>query len=153
MSIQENVLFGVRFHGRANGRGYAEIAHLYLRKVGLWDEVKDGLNTSASRLSIGQQQRLCLARTLANEPEVILMDEPCSALDPTSTARIEELIHSLKDDHTIIVVTHNLAQARRISTDSLFLLDGKIADRGSTEKVLTDPDHPRVRDIVFGREG
>ncbi len=153
MSIQENVLFGVRFHRSANGRGYAEVAKIYLEKVGLWEEVKDRLNTSAARLSLGQQQRLCLARTLANEPEVLLMDEPCSALDPTSTARIEELMHSLKDEHTIIIVTHNLAQARRTSTVSLFLLDGEIAERGPTEKVLTNPEHPRVREIVFGREG
>lgn len=153
MSIQENLLFGIKYHGHWDGRSKEEITKDCLEKVGLWNEVKDRLKFSASKLSIGQQQRLCFARSLANDPEILLMDEPCSALDPASTARIEELILELKKKLTMIIVTHNIAQARRISTQSLFMLEGKIVESGLTGQVLDDPDHPQVRDIVTGKAG
>jgi phosphate transport system ATP-binding protein len=153
MSIRENVLFGVRYHERCSQQRTSELAELYLTRVGLWGEVKDRLNGSAGALSIGQQQRLCIARSLANRPEVLLMDEPCSALDPTSTAKIEELILGLRAEIPIVIVTHNLAQARRVSTRCLFFLAGTVAEQGPTDQVLTNPGHAGVRAIVNGLEG
>ena len=153
MSIGENVLFGVRFHKNWNGRTQGEIVENCLEKVGLWDEVKDRLSAPASRLSVGQLQRLCIARVLANDPEAILMDEPCSALDPLSTGRIEELILAIKSKLPIVIVTHNLAQARRISDQSLFLSDGQSLEQDTTERIFTQPRNERVRDFITGKVG
>lgn len=153
MSIGENVLFGVRFHKNWNGRTKDEIVQSCLEKVGLWDEVKDRLSEPASRLSVGQLQRLCIARALANDPEAILMDEPCSALDPASTGRIEELILAMKPHLPIVIVTHNLAQARRISDQSLFLYEGQSLEQDTTERIFTHPKNERVRDFITGKVG
>ena len=153
MSISENVLFGVRFHKNWNGRGKDEIIQTNLEQAGLWDEAKDRLSEAASRLSVGQLQRLCIARALANDPEALLMDEPCSALDPVSTARVEELIVALKQQLPIVIVTHNLAQARRISDQSLFLYDGQSLEQDATERIFADPKNRRVRDFVTGKVG
>jgi len=153
MSIGENVLFGVRFHKNWNGRTKDEIVRSCLERVGLWDEVKDRLSDPASRLSVGQLQRLCIARALANDPEAILMDEPCSALDPVSTGRIEELILAMKPHLPIVIVTHNLAQARRISDQSLFLYDGQSLEQDTTERIFTHPRNDRVRDFITGKVG
>jgi phosphate transport system ATP-binding protein len=153
LSIAENVLFGVRFHKNWNGRTKDEIVQSCLERVGLWDEVGDRLAEAASRLSVGQLQRLCIARALANDPEAILMDEPCSALDPVSTGRIEELIMDLKPQLPIVIVTHNLAQARRISDQSLFLCDGQVLDQDTTERIFTHPRNERVGDFISGKVG
>ncbi len=153
MSIGENVLFGVRFHRNWNGRRKDEIVQSCLEKAGLWSEVKDRVSEPASRLSVGQLQRLCIARALANDPEALLMDEPCSALDPVSTARIEELILALKLQLPIVIVTHNLAQARRISDQSLFLYDGQSLEQDTTERIFTHPGNARVHDFVTGKVG
>jgi phosphate transport system ATP-binding protein len=153
MSIRDNVLFGADYQKRIKHSQRDETARIYLEKVGLWNEVKDRLNSPGSMLSIGQQQRLCIARSLANQPRVLLMDEPCSALDPASTAKIEDLIIKLKEEVKIIIVTHNIAQAKRISTHALFFLSGKIAEEGETIKVLENPENPEVFKIVSGREG
>ena len=151
MSILDNVLFGARYHGLA--RDPLEDARHTLEKVGLWDEVKDRLKTSALTLSGGQQQRLCLARTLAVRPSIVLMDEPCSALDPRATAVIEGLVRELAHDYTIVIVTHNIAQARRVADHSVFMLDGGIVDAGTREELLINPRHPTVRDFVTGLVG
>jgi len=153
MSILENVLFGLRFHGLAGTKSKADWAREYLTQAGLWDEVCDRLNEPASRLSIGQQQRLCIARTLATQPEVLLMDEPCSALDPTNTQRIEDLIHDLKRRYTVVIVTHNTAQARRIADECLFLLNGWIVATGPTAAFFESPANSTVADFVQGRIG
>jgi phosphate transport system ATP-binding protein len=153
MSIGENVLFGVRFHKNWNGRTKDDIIQSCIEKVGLWGEVKDRLSEPASRLSVGQLQRLCIARVLANDPEAILMDEPCSALDPVSTGRIEELILAMKPQMPIVIVTHNLAQARRISDQSLFLYDGQSLEQETTEQLFTHPKNERVRDFITGKVG
>jgi phosphate transport system ATP-binding protein len=121
--------------------------------VGLWNEVKDRLRDRAERLSGGQQQRLCLARTLANQPEVILMDEPCSSLDPAATQQIEELVSALKARYTIVVVTHNLAQARRISDGAIFMLDGEIIEQAPTAQIFMNPQSQLTRDFVSGQIG
>ena len=151
MSILDNVLFGARYHGLA--RDPLEDARHTLEKVGLWDEVKDRLKTSALTLSGGQQQRLCLARTLAVRPSIVLMDEPCSALDPRATAVIEGLVRELAHDYTIVIVTHNIAQARRVADHSVFMLDGGIVDASTREELLINPRHPTVRDFVTGLVG
>ena len=151
MSIAENVLFGARYHGFVRDRA-ADVQH-YLELVGLWDEVCDRLNASAYTLSGGQQQRLCLARTLAVRPSVVLMDEPCSALDPRATALIERLIRALARDYTIVVVTHNIAQAKRIADHCVFMLDGDVLAAGTREEILIEPRHPTVRDFVTGQIG
>ena len=151
MSILDNVLFGARYHGII--RDPVEDARHYLERVGLWDEVRQRLNSSALALSGGQQQRLCLARTLAVRPSVVLMDEPCSALDPRATAVIERLVRELARDYTIVIVTHNIAQARRVADDCVFLLDGEVVAAGSREEMLIDPRHPVVRDFVTGMVG
>jgi phosphate transport system ATP-binding protein len=153
MSIRENVLFGVRFHKHWNGRGKDEIVQTCLERTGLWNETKDRLREPASRLSVGQLQRLCIARALANDPEALLMDEPCSALDPVSTAKIEELILSLKRHLPVIIVTHNLAQARRIADRCLFLCNGLSLEQGTTDQIFLEPGSNRVRDFVTGRTG
>ena len=151
MSIAANVLFGAHFHGYVQDGG-ADVRH-YLELVGLYDEVRDRLKASAYTLSGGQQQRLCLARTLAVQPSVVLMDEPCSALDPRATAVIEKLIRELARDYTIVVVTHNIAQAKRIADHCIFMLDGEVLAAGTKEEVLIDPRHRTVRDFVTGRIG
>jgi phosphate transport system ATP-binding protein len=153
MSILENVLFGASFHGVCTRAERADHARLFLEKVGLWDEVKDRLHERAACLSGGQQQRLCLARTLANRPQAILMDEPCSALDPHATRRIEEHIVALRDEYPIVVITHNFGQARRISDDTLVIADGRVAEAGPTAQVFEAPQNELARDFVSGRVG
>jgi phosphate transport system ATP-binding protein len=153
MSILEDVLFGARYHGLLDGTLPEEYARYYLEQAGLWNEVKDRLRDRAERLSGGQQQRLCLARTLANQPEVILMDEPCSSLDPAATQQIEELVRELKARYTIVIVTHNLAQARRVSDSAIFMLDGEIIEEDATEKIFISPRSGRTRDFVSGQIG
>jgi phosphate transport system ATP-binding protein len=153
MSILEDVLFGARYHGLLDGSTPLDYARSYLREVGLWNEVEDRLQDRAERLSGGQQQRLCLARTLANQPEVILMDEPCSSLDPAATQQIEKLILVLKKGYTIIIVTHNLAQSKRISDRAIFMLDGEIIEHGTTEEIFTRPRLSLTRDFVSGQIG
>ena len=153
MSILDDVLFGARYHGLLGGAKPMEYARYYLEQVGLWNEVKDRLGERAERLSGGQQQRLCLARTLANQPEVILMDEPCSSLDPAATQQIEELIFGLKPRYTIVIVTHNLAQAKRVSDRAIFMLDGEIIEQGSTEEIFMSPRSRLTRDFVSGQIG
>ncbi|HEV7800980.1 MAG TPA: phosphate ABC transporter ATP-binding protein [Burkholderiales bacterium] len=151
MSIAENTLFGARYHGYVRDQT-SDVKH-YLGQVGLWEEVADRLSASAHTLSGGQQQRLCLARTLAVRPSVVLMDEPCSALDPRATAVIERLIRELTREYTIVVVTHNIAQARRIADHCIFMLDGEVLAAGTREEILLDPQHPTVRDFVTGQIG
>jgi phosphate transport system ATP-binding protein len=153
MSILDDVLFGARYHGLLDGTPPAEYARYYLEQAGLWNEVKDRLRERADRLSGGQQQRLCLARTLANQPEVILMDEPCSSLDPAATKQIEELVLGLKPRYTIVIVTHNLAQAKRVSDRAIFMLDGEIIEQGPTEQIFLGPQSQLTRDFVSGQIG
>ncbi len=151
MSILDNALFGARYHGLA--RDPAAHARTYLERVGLWDEVCARLGSSALALSGGQQQRLCLARTLAVQPSVILMDEPCSALDPRASGVIEALIRELAREYTIVIVTHNVAQARRIADACVFMLDGCVVEAGSRDQVLIEPADPVVRAFVTGQLG
>jgi phosphate transport system ATP-binding protein len=152
-SIYENVAFGPRIHGTGGGAGLEAIVERSLRQAALWDEVSDRLQTSAMELSGGQQQRLCLARVLAVDPEVILMDEPCSALDPISTARIEELIEELRERYTVVIVTHNMQQAARVSDRTVFLLNGSLVEVGETETIFTNPKDKRTEDYITGRFG
>jgi len=152
MSIFDNVASGLRFTG--TGRGEIEDrVHAALREAGLWDEVKDRLGKPGLGLSGGQQQRLCIARALAVEPEVLLMDEPCSALDPVATLRIEELIGELKERVTIVIVTHNMQQAARVAGTTVFMLDGELVEVGPTEKLFTNPDDERTEQYVTGKFG
>jgi phosphate transport system ATP-binding protein len=153
MSILENVLFGARFHGVYRSTDREAYARQFLEKVGLWDEVKDRLDERASKLSGGQQQRLCLARTLANRPQAILMDEPCSALDPYATRHIEEHIAALRDHYTVVVVTHNIGQARRISDHVLFMVDGRLIETGSAAQIFEAPRSQLAKDFISGRFG
>ena len=153
LSILENVLFGAKFHRRIYGMSQLEYAESYLEKVGLWGEVRDRLHESAGKLSGGQQQRLCLARTLANQPDVILMDEPCSAIDPVSTQRIEELIAELKREYTIIIVTHNMHQARRVSDFAIFMLGGRIIEAGETRSFFNEPQTELAKNFISGLMG
>ncbi len=150
MSIYDNVAYGPRIHGTKSKKELDKIVETQLRNVALWDEVKDRLGHSASGLSIGQQQRLCLARGLAVEPEIILGDESTSALDPLSTAKIEELLIELKKDYTIVLVTHILRQARRVSDYILFVYGGEILEFGPTEQVLLNPQHEITKQYVKG---
>jgi phosphate transport system ATP-binding protein len=152
-SIFDNVAYGLRIHGMNDKDLIAKMVEESLRSAALWDEVKDKLEMSAMGLSGGQQQRLCIARTIAVEPEVILMDEPCSALDPISTTKIEDLIHKLKDDYTIIIVTHNMQQATRVSKYTAFFLNGEIVESGLTDKVFMEPTDKRTEDYITGRFG
>ena len=152
-SIFDNVAYGLRIHGENDKDVLANKVEQSLRAAALWDEVKDKLEMSALGLSGGQQQRLCIARTIAVEPEVILMDEPCSALDPISTTKIEDLIHKLKDDYTIIIVTHNMQQATRVSKYTAFFLNGEIVESGLTEKLFMEPADKRTEDYITGRFG
>ncbi|KIA87506.1 phosphate ABC transporter ATP-binding protein PstB [Flavobacterium sp. AED] len=150
MNIYDNIAYGQRIHGNNNKKELDEIVEKYLRGVNLWDEVKDRLKSPATRLSIGQQQRLCLARGLAIEPEIILGDEPTSALDPISTQHIEELFLQLKDKYTIVLVTHILRQARRVSDYIGFVYMGEIIEFGPTEEILLNPKEKLTRDYVKG---
>ncbi len=153
MSIYDNIAFGPRTHRLASGRMLDELVEKCLTDAALWDEVKDKLKSSAMALSGGQQQRLCIARTLSVSPDVILMDEPCSALDPNSTHRIEELITRLKTDYTVIIVTHNLQQAKRISDVTGFFLRGELVEFGPSETVFTTPRRTETDDYINGRFG
>jgi len=151
MSISENVAAGLKLNGI--GGNHAQMVESSLRKAALWDEVKDRLNASALSLSGGQQQRLCIARALAIEPEVLLMDEPASALDPIATAKIEELISELKRVLTVIIVTHNMQQAARASDKTAFFYMGELIEHGDTEQIFTNPREPRTEDYVTGKFG
>ena len=153
MSIFDNAVAGLRLNGRVPRDVLDERAEVALRQAGLWDEVKDRLKDPGARLSGGQQQRLCIARALAVQPEVLLMDEPASALDPASTLRIEELIDELKRDFTVVIVTHNMQQAARVSDWTLFMLYGEVVEFGPTSKMFTTPDDKRTEDYVTGRFG
>ena len=152
-SIFENIAYGPRIHGVKNKMELADIVEESLRRAALWDEVKDNLHKSAMALSGGQQQRLCIARVLAVKPEVLLMDEPCSALDPISTGRIEELMQSLKQDYTIVIVTHNMQQAARVSDYTGFFLMGELIEFDESSTVFTRPGDKRTEDYVTGRFG
>ena len=152
-SIYENVVYGLRIIGISDRQHLDEVVESTLRRAALWDEVKDTLHKSAAELSGGQQQRLCIARALAVEPDVLLMDEPCSALDPISTAKIEELIHELKDAFTIVIVTHNMQQAARVSDRTAFFYLGEIIEYGETGKLFTNPDKRQTEDYITGRFG
>src|ERR1051325_4768615 len=154
MSVYDNVAYGVRVNGLAKRRlELDQIIEKTLQAAALWDEVKDRLHGSAMSLSGGQQQRLCIARALAVEPEVLLMDEPASALDPISTAKIEELVYNLKQNYTIIVVTHNMQQAARISDETGFFLNGKLVEFNETKKIFTAPAMRETEDYITGRFG
>jgi len=153
MSIYENIAFGIRLYDRLPRSGLDERVESALRRAALWDEVKDKLGANGLSLSGGQQQRLCIARTIAVHPEVILLDEPCSALDPISTARIEELIDELKDDYTIVIVTHNMQQAARVSDFAAFMYLGELIEVDLTSKVFTAPRDRRTQDYITGRFG
>ena len=153
MSIYDNIAYGPRTHGITNKVKLDEIVEKALRDAVIWDEVKDRLKKNALGLSGGQQQRLCIARALAVEPEVLLMDEPTSALDPISTSRIEELALQLKEKYTIIIVTHNMQQALRISDNTALFLLGEVVEYGTTEKIFSSPDDKRTEDYITGRFG
>jgi phosphate transport system ATP-binding protein len=153
-SIYENVAYGPRIHGLASGRSELdEIVERSLRRAGLWEEAKDRLGESGTALSGGQQQRLCIARAIAVDPEVILMDEPASALDPIATARIEELIHELRGRYAIVIVTHNMQQAARVSQRTAFFHLGELVEYGNTSDIFTNPKVPRTQDYITGRYG
>ena len=150
-SIYKNVIWGPKINGYSGD--LHELAEDALKRAALWDEVKDRLNDSALQLSGGQQQRLCIARAIAMNPEVILMDEPCSALDPRATARIEDLIKELRANYTIVIVTHNMQQAARVSDQTAFLYEGDLVEYGVTKKIFTQPDMKRTEDYITGRFG
>jgi phosphate transport system ATP-binding protein len=153
-SVYENVAYGPRIHGLASSRGELDaIVERSLTRAGLWNEVKDRLSESGTSLSGGQQQRLCIARAIAVDPEVILMDEPCSALDPIATARIEELIHDLRGRYAIAIVTHNMQQAARVSQRTAFFHLGTLVEYGKTSDIFTNPREERTKDYITGRYG
>lgn len=152
-SIYDNVAYGLRVHGVSDNDKIKETVEESLKAAALWDEVKHKLDMSAMGLSGGQQQRLCIARTIAVNPEVILMDEPASALDPISTVKIEDLVHKLKKDYTIIIVTHNMQQATRVSKYTAFFLNGEIVESGLTERLFIEPEDKRTEDYITGRFG
>lgn len=153
-SIYENVAYAPRIHGLAENReALDEIVETALRRASLWDEVKDRLRESARGLSGGQQQRLCIARAVATSPEVLLMDEPCSALDPIASARIEELIDEMRTNYSIVIVTHSMQQAARVSQRAVFFLLGELVEQDDTSKLFTNPSDPRTQDYITGRVG
>ncbi len=152
-SIYENITYGLRLHGLRDKTKLDEIVEKALRGAALWDEVKDRLNDNGLGLSGGQQQRLCIARAIAVEPEIILMDEPCSALDPVATAKIEELIQELRQRYTIIIVTHNMQQAARVSDRTAFFYLGKLIEYADTREIFTNPSNPQTEAYVSGRFG
>jgi phosphate transport system ATP-binding protein len=153
MTIYENIAFGIRLYERLAKSELNDRVESALRRAALWDEVKDKLAASGLSLSGGQQQRLCIARTVAVRPEVILLDEPCSALDPISTAKIEELIDELTDDYTIVIVTHNMQQAARVSDHTAFMYLGELVEFDATSRMFTTPKDPRTQDYITGRFG
>ena len=152
-SIYDNVAYGLRIHGEKDRKILDERVEYCLRRVALWDDVKDRLKASAFGLSGGQQQRLCIARTIATKPDIILMDEPCSALDPLSTLKVEELLLELKQEYTIVIVTHNLAQASRCSDKTAFFYLGKLIEHGTTQKMFTNPSVRQTEEYVSGAFG
>ena len=153
MSIYDNIAYGPKTHGIRSKSKLDEIVETSLKQAAIWDEVKDRLKKSALGLSGGQQQRLCIARALAVNPEVILMDEPTSALDPISTSKIEDLVIDLKNDYTIIMVTHNMQQATRVSDETVFFLLGEVIESGNTEQLFSLPQDKRTEDYITGRFG
>ncbi|UUP17227.1 phosphate ABC transporter ATP-binding protein PstB [Nitratireductor thuwali] len=153
-SIYENVAYGPRIHGLANAKSDMDaVVERSLQKAGLWSEVKDRLHEPGTGLSGGQQQRLCIARAIAVSPEVILMDEPCSALDPIATARVEELIDELRENYTIVIVTHSMQQAARVSQRTAMFHLGNLVEEGPTDKMFTNPEDKRTQDYITGRFG
>jgi phosphate transport system ATP-binding protein len=152
-SIYENIAFGPKIHKTAKGKTLDKIVEKSLRAAALWDEVHDRLSDSAFDLSGGQQQRLCIARALAVDPEIILMDEPCSALDPAATAKIEQLIRSLSTDYTVVIVTHNMQQASRVSDYTVFLYLGDIIEEGDTKTIFENPQHELTEQYITGEFG
>ncbi|THV23865.1 phosphate ABC transporter ATP-binding protein [Peteryoungia ipomoeae] len=153
-SIYENVAYGPRIHGLARNKSELdEIVSTALQKAGLWNEVRDRLDAPGTGLSGGQQQRLCIARAVAVSPEVILMDEPCSALDPIATAKVEELIHELRENFTIVIVTHSMQQAARVSQRTAMFHLGELVEENDTDKMFTNPDDQRTQDYIMGRFG
>ncbi|MFB3880687.1 MAG: phosphate ABC transporter ATP-binding protein PstB [Armatimonadota bacterium] len=153
MSVFDNIAFGPRIHGLARGAELEALVQRSLERAALWEEVKDKLRESALSLSGGQQQRLCIARVLAVDPDVVLMDEPCSALDPISTLRIEELMDDLSESYTIVIVTHNMQQAARVSRETGFFLNGELIEFGPSERIFTDPRDRRTEAYITGRFG
>ena len=153
MSIRDNVLAGLRLTGRLDKQEADGVVEEALKQAALWDEVKDRLGDRGVGLSGGQQQRLCIARSLAVKPDVLLMDEPCSALDPIATARIEDLIHQLKHDYTIVIVTHNMQQAARASDQTAFMLMGELVELSPTSRLFTSPEDKRTEDYITGKFG
>ncbi|MFQ6083492.1 MAG: phosphate ABC transporter ATP-binding protein PstB [Candidatus Aminicenantia bacterium] len=152
-SIFDNVAYGLRINGLKNKRKIEEIVEKSLKNAALWDEVKDRLKENAFTLSGGQQQRLCIARALAVEPEVILFDEPCSAIDPIATAKIEDLIQKLKKNYTVVIVTHNMQQAARVSDYTAFVMMGELIEFDKTDKIFTNPSNKLTEDYITGRFG
>jgi len=153
-SIYDNIAYGPTIHGLASKKSDMDaIVETSLKKAGLWNEVKDRLDSGGTSLSGGQQQRLCIARAIAVSPEVILMDEPCSALDPIATARVEELIDELRENYAIVIVTHSMQQAARVSQRTAFFHIGEIVEHGNTEQIFTNPREERTRDYITGRFG
>lgn len=153
LSIYENIVFGPRIHNSMDRYALEEIVQQSLKSVFLWDELKDKLNKPALHLSLEQRQRLCIARLIAVKPDILLMDEPCSALDPQATGRIEELMRELKNNYTIIIVTHNMQQAARVSDDTGFMLLGELIEFGKTDDIFTKPKDKRTEDYITGRYG
>ncbi len=153
LSIYENIAFGLKIHSSVKRGEIDEIVQQSLQQVDLWDDLKDKLKKTAFSLSLEQRQRLCIARLVAVKPDILLMDEPCSALDPQSTARIEELMRELKHNYTIIIVTHNMQQAARVSDETGFMLLGELVEFGKTEDIFTKPKDKRTEDYITGRYG
>jgi phosphate transport system ATP-binding protein len=153
MSIFENIAFGLRLHYKLNKSETAERVEDALRKAAIWEEVKDALHKPGTALSGGQQQRLCIARAIVVEPEILLMDEPCSAIDPIGTNKIEELIHELKNSYTIAIVTHNMQQAARVSDYTAFFFEGNIVEFGATRQIFTNPANKQTEEYITGRFG
>lgn len=153
LSIYENIVFGLKVHGEKNRNILDEAVEKSLKSVLLWDDIKDKLNNSAMGLSLEQKQRLCIARLIAVKSDIVLMDEPCSALDPQATQKIEELMRELKKEYTIVIVTHNMQQAARISDDAGFMLLGELIEFSKTENIFTNPQDKRTEDYITGRYG
>ena len=153
LSVAENILFSPKIHRTAQRKNYDKIVEESLRAVLLWDQLKDKLETNALNLSLEQQQRLCIARLVPVKPEILLMDEPCSALDPIATERIDELMRVLKENYTILIVTHNMQQAARVSDETGFMLLGELIEFGKTENIFTNPQHSKTNDYITGRFG
>ena len=153
LSVSENIIFGLKVHHLAGKKDYQRVIQESLESVMLWDDLKDKLRKNALNLSLEQKQRLCIARTIAVKPDIVLMDEPCSALDPQATLKIEELIQKLKKDYTIVIVTHNMQQAARASDDAGFMLLGELIEFGRTAEIFTAPKDKRTEDYITGRYG